>query len=442
VATAQRAADMIHPLGAGKTNALAQARAVRQSIFSVIVKIDPARAGELTQRLDALQAALAQRGGRPFENVETLHFCSFTIFDDDRFGPYLVFENNIDGSPNDYLDAICAAAAPELHEIFRCGRDFDAGAADGAYLAGYLRRHIVRADAAFVGNVGRSARRIVAEASLVAQIHDFLDCFEAPAGMTPEAIVADVRDFVRSDDRWSWVWQPPPRLAAWDRATRWAAAAAAVAALLMVLVFGWFVVLLYVIALRRLETTDPVDIPGPPLDHVQRLTAREDQVVQNHMASLCYVKPGTFRQRTLKVVLRAANLVARVSTNGSLTGLDTLHFAHWSLIDDDTRLLFLTNYDGSWENYLDDFIDKVAIGLTAIWSNTRNFPRTAFLVTGGARDERNFKAIARTTQANSSVWYSAYSALTVTGIERNTAVCEGLAQPASALDARAWLLRF
>jgi hypothetical protein len=417
-------------------------RAVRQSIFSIIGKVDRSRAADLKTHLDGFQAALSHGVTAPFGGIETLHFCSFTVFDDDRKGPYLVFENNIDGSPDDYIDAITKAAAPDLHALYAFCSDYESPDADSAFLRRYLRRHVVRANAAFVGNVGRSARRIAAEASLVAHIHDFLDRFEAPEGTPPQAIVAAVRDFVRGDERWNWVWEPQPRLSVWDRATRWAAAAGSAAALLVLLAFGWFLAVLYVIALRRLETTDPVDIPGPPFDHVQQLAAREDQIVQNHMASLCYVKPGAFRQRTLKAVLFAANVVARVSTNGRLTGLDSLHFAHWSLIDDDTRLLFLTNYDGSWENYLDDFIDKVAIGLTGIWSNTLNFPRTSFLVFGGARDERNFKAIARTTQADSSVWYSAYPALSVNGIERNTAICEGLARPEAAFDARAWLLRF
>jgi hypothetical protein len=141
-------------------------------------------------------------------------------------------------------------------------------------------------------------------------------------------------------------------------------------------------------------------------------------------------------------VLFGANLVARVSTNGRLLGLDSLHFAHWALIDRDMRMLFLTNYDGSWENYLDDFIDKASCGLTAIWSNTFNFPRTRFLFFDGAQDERNFKAISRTTQFTTNVWYSAYPGLTVACIENNTAICEGLRQPSAAFDAAAWLRRF
>jgi hypothetical protein len=114
--------------------------------------------------------------------------------------------------------------------------------------------------------------------------------------------------------------------------------------------------------------------------HLDQLLAQEDQpgVVQNHMARLAQVKPGRFRRRLLALVLWSANRVARVSTQGSLAGIPTIHFAHWSLIDGGQRLLFLSNYDGSWGSYLDDFIDRASDGLTLIWSNTVGFPRTHY----------------------------------------------------------------
>jgi hypothetical protein len=141
-------------------------------------------------------------------------------------------------------------------------------------------------------------------------------------------------------------------------------------------------------------------------------------------------------------VLWVTNLVARVSYKGKLSGLTTLHFAHWVLIDNGRRLLFLTNYDGSWENYLDDFIDKAALGLTGIWSNTEDFPRTRFLVFGGAKDAPRFKAIARHTQAYTNVWYSAYPRSTVRSIDNNSAIREDLFKPLDDAATRRWLWRF
>jgi hypothetical protein len=417
-------------------------RPVRQSIFTVICRADPLRISELEARLEDVDAVLRGESTNEFEAVEMLHFFSFTVFADRQFGPYLVFESNVDGRPGAYLDRMCRVAAATLHAIYRFCPDYESTTADAAYLCRYLRRHIVRADTAFIGNVGRSALRIRDEASLVAQIHDFIDGFSAAEGTPPETVVAAVRAFVRSEEKWSWVWTVQPRLSVFDRAARWAALGGFAAVLLALLPFSQIPLGAFLIALRSREVTDPVVIPGPPAEQLRNLTHREDRIVQNHMASLCYVKPGAFRKWTLKFVLFGANLVARVSTNGRLLGLDSLHFAHWALIDNDMRMLFLTNYDGSWENYLDDFIDKASCGLTAIWSNTFNFPRTRFLFFDGAQDERNFKAISRTTQFTTNVWYSAYPGLTVAGIENNTAICEGLRRPSEAFDAAAWLRRF
>jgi hypothetical protein len=141
-------------------------------------------------------------------------------------------------------------------------------------------------------------------------------------------------------------------------------------------------------------------------------------------------------------VLWAVNLLARArATHGELSGISSIHFAHWSLIDNGRRLLFLSNFDGSWENYLDDFIDKASIGLTAVWSNTVDFPRTRFLVFGGAADGPRFKAMARKSQTVTNAWYSAYWDQTVQGIDNNSSIRETLAEPFELATAVAWLRR-
>jgi hypothetical protein len=49
----------------------------------------------------------------------------------------------------------------------------------------------------------------------------------------------------------------------------------------------------------------------------------------------------------------------------------SIHFARWVILPRTDKLLFLSNYDGGWERYLEDFIARAHAGLTAIWSNTR-----------------------------------------------------------------------
>ena len=43
-------------------------------------------------------------------------------------------------------------------------------------------------------------------------------------------------------------------------------------------------------------------------------------------------------------------------------------------------MFFSSNYDGSLESYMNDFIDKAAWGLNAIFSNGDGFPRTSLPV--------------------------------------------------------------
>jgi hypothetical protein len=196
--------------------------------------------------------------------------------------------------------------------------------------------------------------------------------------------------------------------------------------------------------LRWKEQRDPVPADSGDMTHVQELVEREDRthIVQNHMASITVVKPGAFRRKTLRGVLWLVNLIARTINDGKLSGIPSIHFAHWALIDNDRRLLFLSNFDGSWENYLDDFIDKASTGLTAIWSNTVDFPKASFLVREGARDGARFKAEARAKQTFTNVWYSAYQHLTVQTIDNNSAIREDLYKSLDDNATRAWLWRF
>jgi hypothetical protein len=212
--------------------------------------------------------------------------------------------------------------------------------------------------------------------------------------------------------------------------------------------FPWVLVgliallLLYAGVLYSKERADFVQSDTANAGNLSQLLQNEDlhHNVQNHMVSITIVKPGWLRRATLWTVLAAINLVARAFfTHGQLGGIPSIHFAHWSMIDGGRRLLFLSNFDGSWENYLDDFIDKAHRGLTGVWSNTVGFPRTQFLVGGGATDGPRFKAVARDAQTVTNAWYSAYRDLTVQGIDKSSSIREYLSEPTSTQTPEAWL---
>lgn len=421
------------------------------TILTFITTVDPAKLEALTALLAEIERDLGGNPHLPFPRLQSLHFGSLTILEDlgdehgrKNFAPYLVFEHNFDGMLETYLEELLDCAAPGLERIYSHCLEYPAGGlTDRATLRAFLLSRVVRPDAYHIGNVGRTVGRVQQEASLREQIELHLDDLvrKGRAQDPPGAIRRGIQDFANSLPA-DWTRPVPPRMTFAERFVPWVKliAAALVALALVLALFP--LVIIYVILLRRRERRDPANIP--PLDpaHVLELAAREDHIVQNHMANLRYVKPGTLRRYTIKLVLLAVNLVARVSTHGQLVGLRSLHFAHWVVIDDGRRLLFLTNYDGSWENYLDDFIDRIAIGLTAIWSNTINFPRTRFLLFGGAKDGARFKATARETQFYTNVWYSAYPKLTVQAIDNNSAIREDLFTPLGEAKIRKWLRRF
>jgi hypothetical protein len=193
--------------------------------------------------------------------------------------------------------------------------------------------------------------------------------------------------------------------------------------------------------LRKLEKADePLHLDVLP-EQTHALAQREDFQVQNQLTHLVGVKPGLFRQALLRIVLGSIDALGRFYFNqGELGGLMTIHYARWVLIDGGRRLLFLSNYDGSWERYLGDFIDQAHVGLTAVWSNTLGFPRTRNLIQDGATDEDHFKTWARQHQLPTQLWYSAYPQLTVHNVGRNGRICAGLLrEPAGPEQFARWL---
>jgi len=90
---------------------------------------------------------------------------------------------------------------------------------------------------------------------------------------------------------------------------------------------------------------------------------------------------------------------------------------------------------------MDDFIDKVAWGLNAVFSNGVGYPRTRWLVSGGATDEQAFKKFLRSNQVPTQLWYSAYDHLTAVNLDNNTHIRAGLCGPLRDEDAKRWLRR-
>jgi hypothetical protein len=430
------------------------------TVLTFVTKVKPDQAASLGKLLDQMGTNPETNSYIPFRSLKRLHFGSLVLHQSPDYGPYLVFENNFDGVLEDYLADLYTQAANGLHQIYSCCLDYSVtSATDRQGMLNYLTAHVVRPNAYHVGNTGRTAERILQERELRTALEQQADSLVRSGKATAaQSVLTTLQQFVRSEPRFSWVMSPAgPRETFAQKFVAWAKLIFVVALLVGLVVGAFFSVLcrdvfyllaallvLGLLVLRYKESTDSVQADAADSDKVTSLLETENHTasVQNHMASITIVKPGWLRRSTLWLVLWAVNLLARArATDGELSGIPSIHFAHWSMIDNGRRLLFLSNFDGSWENYLDDFIDKASDGLTGVWSNTVNFPRTYFLIFGGATDGPRFKAVARDSQTVTNVWYSAYRELTVQGIDNSSSVREDLLNPADAAAAQALLQR-
>ena len=185
-----------------------------------------------------------------------------------------------------------------------------------------------------------------------------------------------------------------------------------------------------ILILRWNELRDSAQ-DAPPLDDavLREMVRREDWVMQNHMGSIVLIKPGILRSIIVRAGHYGLGLFLRVTaTDGYLGSMRTVHFAHWAFLNNNSRLLFFSNFDHSWGSYLDDFIEKSHSGLTLAWGTGVGFPRTRLLVLDGASHGRQFKTWALASRTVSRIWYSAYRDLTVDQIERNYRIAMGLRQ--------------
>ena len=330
---------------------------------------------------------------------------------------------------------------------------------DPTNLVPYLRKHSVPYAAFYVGTTGRSVNLIEKEAELRAEIQDYLDGDPPGGGESPAQIRDRIIGFVQSDPKLDWACSPPT-YRAWYIFNYGLPIGILLAYLLTwgLLCFliphpwWWFpvgtllavavpvgVLIALVLVQGKRAAVDP---PVSKRQEVEKVADQEDEVVQNQLTHLAYVKPQWFRPIALCVVLKSINFLARYRyIQGSLGGIPSIHFAHWFTIDGG-RLVFFSNYDGSWVNYIGDFIDKTAKGLTAVWSNTEGCPKAEKIYTAGAKDEQRFKAWTRNHQVFTDVWYSAYPELTVDNIKNNSFIRIGLAGRPDSAETVKWLSRF
>jgi hypothetical protein len=421
----------------------------QQAAVTVVAEVQPGQVDELRTLLGTMSADAGGNPILPLGALPGVHFARLLLLEEtvDLDGAplpaRLIYLSDVDGSVGRHLGALVAVGGEGLDRLFGGCRGYPAPATPAGRLA-FLRASLTRPDAAYVNTVGRTSRQILQEATLREALEGFLDGRDW-SGTDPAEIRSAIEEFVAARPDLAWARSPAPGLGLVAQARLWTERVALVAVGLvllpaLVVVLPVLVVMVRIHERRELGQTihDPASVPGG-----RDVREREDLVTQNPFSAVGYVKPGRFRRMTTTLLLRVVDVAARqIYNHGRLAGIRTIHFARWIFLDDKRRMLFASNYDGSLESYMDDFIDKVAWGLNAVFGNGVGYPPTRWLVLGGANDEEAFKAFLRSHQLPTQVWYSAYPRLTAANVENNAVIRAGLASTRSSpKEIAAWLAR-
>jgi hypothetical protein len=338
--------------------------------------------------------------------------------------------SEVDAPRRRHLAELVDVAGDGIDEAFGHCAGYPAPGARRRVRLRWLRKHLVPSGAAYVNTVGRGLEQIRQEARLREAVADYLDRAdrERPdrnwSASTPAAVRSDIRAYVAGRPDLAWALKPPARPSPLWRARETVHMVGV--PLLLLLLSPLLLAALPVWAVL-------VRVAG-------ELASYEDFGRQNPFAVAGLLKPGRLRRTTFRAVLLLTDYAVRhVYTRNNLAGVKTIHFARWVPLDGWRRMAFASNYDGSVESYNDDFIDKVWWGLNATFSNGQGYPRTRWLLFGGARYEQEFKYSLRRHQVPVPAWYTAYPALTAQNIENNAQIRAGLRGDMSPAETERWL---
>jgi hypothetical protein len=148
------------------------------------------------------------------------------------------------------------------------------------------------------------------------------------------------------------------------------------------------------------ELTSQVSEPRSRMESAGRVGSRQGRV--SELTIIAPFAPGGARR--LRAFLRLLN--------GNFDGADkvgTLHDMRFVFLDNDTKLLFATAYDGEWDASIDDFVTKIPDYLDILSCGLEGWP--------GIRSPEAKDYLAR-HQVTAEGWYVANPDLTVAETRR------------------------
>jgi hypothetical protein len=129
----------------------------------------------------------------------------------------------------------------------------------------------------------------------------------------------------------------------------------------------------------------------------------------HELTAIAPLKPGGAERTRERLKGRSEQARTRRDAMG------TLHDLRVVFIDNDTRILFATTFDGTWDSYIDDFASKMPDQLDAVFADVEGYP--------GIHDP-SVKDYILKHQIKADEFYSAYPNTTVRQIKKGQRVLQ------------------
>ncbi|WP_028981325.1 hypothetical protein [Sporocytophaga myxococcoides] len=339
---------------------------------------------------------------------------------------YLVFSMNYDGDKDTVLLNLYKLLESFIDKIYSLCYGYTSESDSQAFLC-YIKSNAIKESLFWVGKPGWSVKRIIAERNLRSEVEKELSVLD-PSEFPEKA------EAIRNKYKESTFKSHPWYKVIWTLRLMWR--------LLVCLVLGiTFSPVGILFSLYRQYIVK--DVKAKPskvnYDHYKKISKEENNVLQNQLSVHGILKnsPTWIWYWKFQVSLSLARFSGGRKRSGKLAGIESIHFVKWLIIPNKFihpgkkkekifHCLFLSDYDGTWESYISDFIDRGAQAINFNFSNMRGYPKVSFSFKGGASSGTSFKPLVRKNQIECPFWYSGYADVVMKDKLRNASISDGI----------------
>ncbi|WP_425639605.1 hypothetical protein ACPUEN_08220 [Algoriphagus yeomjeoni] len=400
---------------------------MKQNSTTILVPVIPEKVQDLLDQLVEIKRNSQEGISKEFDSLSIIHYARWVVIDhgkswiddEQKRNPKLLFVIDYDGEEGEMVHKVSENSSTILDLVYVfCENYPPLNTVTTASRKAYLENHVIKDAAVYIGAPGRSVLQIRKEKKLRDFIRNFVDS-RTWEDVSPETVHKKIKEQVLSNAEFSYLKAErvtTPRINYFG---------VVILGICLLALLPFILVLVLIVHFFYERKDENFTRKRSQLDDefLTDLEKYEDFKNQNQFTQLVDMKEGTIRLIAIKFMFLLSNfLIKFIFTQGKLMGIPTIHFAKWVMFEKNSRVLFFSNFDGSWQQYLGDFIDNSGWGLTGIFSNTKVFPKTNFLITGGAYKEEYFLAWSRNSELVTNFWYTAYPDLSIKNVNNNTRI--------------------